>query len=91
MNIEPRHTRRGSVLTRNAIALIVSAVGSGLLGLLFWLIAAHLYSPRSVGLASGEISTMAVMSSVCQLNWSTVFPRFCQEAGTAWSARRVAE
>lgn len=83
MNIEPRHTRRGSVLTRNAIALIVSAVGSGLLGLLFWLIAAHLYSPRSVGLASGEISTMALMSSVCQLNWSTVFPRFCQEAGTA--------
>jgi O-antigen/teichoic acid export membrane protein len=70
-------------LARNAVALIASAVGTGFLGLVFWLVAANLYSPRSIGRATGEITAAGLMSSVCQLNWTTVYPRFCHRAGPA--------
>jgi glycosyltransferase involved in cell wall biosynthesis/O-antigen/teichoic acid export membrane protein len=68
-------------LTRSALALIVSASGSGLLGLVFWFAAAHLYTAKSVGLGSAEISSMMVLSALSQVNLVTVFPRFCQQAG----------
>lgn len=68
-------------LARSTIALLVSAGASGLLGVVFWIFAAHLYSSDSVGIALAEVSAMMLLSTGCQLSMATVFPRFCQQAG----------
>ena len=65
----------------SAFALMVSVVGSGLLGLVYWDDAAHLASPKSVGRAAGEIAAITLLSTLAQLSFGPVFQRFLPRAG----------
>jgi O-antigen/teichoic acid export membrane protein len=69
-------------LERTAIALVASSSISGLLGLLFWAVAAHMYRPVAVGLASAEIAAMILLANLSQLSLTNVFPRFLPTAGS---------
>lgn len=73
--------------TRNSLALMVSAVGSGLLGFAFWALIARRAGPAVVGAASAEISTVTFLGGMGSLNMINVFARFLPEAGTL--ARRL--
>ena len=72
---------QGSSLERNATALVASTSISGLLGVLFWGLATHIFTPAAVGLASAEISAMILLGSFAQLSLTSVFPRFLPVAG----------
>ena len=64
----------------NALALMISAAGSGILGLLYWGIGAHLASPNAIGRAAGEIAAVTLLSTFAQLSFGSVFQRFLPRA-----------
>ena len=73
----------------NALALMISAAGSGVLGLIYWGVAAHLASPESIGRAAGEIAAITLLSTFAQLSFGSVFERFLPRA--AERSRRLVE
>jgi O-antigen/teichoic acid export membrane protein len=72
---------------RSAIALALSAILSGALGLGFWVRAAHYQSVAVVGHASAEVSAITFLAAAGSLNLMTALPRFLPAAG--WNARRM--
>lgn len=72
---------------RGALALILSAAMSGVLGFVFWVLTAHKQSASAVGSVSAEVSAIMFLASVGSLSLSNVFARFLPEAG--WDARRL--
>lgn len=75
-------------LYRNAYALMLNtAVNSGF-GLLYWILAAHVFSDDEVGRGNALVSLMLLVSSLTQLNFSQALIRFLPRAGSA-SARLV--
>jgi O-antigen/teichoic acid export membrane protein len=62
--------------------MLSAGVTSGL-GLLYWVLAAHSYPPRVVGLNSELISAMLFLSGVAQLNLAGAFTRFIPRAAKA--------
>jgi O-antigen/teichoic acid export membrane protein len=78
MRSTPRGTYR---IYTSALALMISAAGSGILGLIYWDVAAHLASPQSVGRAAGEIAAITLLSTLAQLSFGPVFERFLPRAG----------
>jgi hypothetical protein len=92
--VSPAPTTRAPVLAllkdpalRGAVALMISAVGSGSLGLMFWSVAAHHQDSSAVGSVSAEVSSITFLAGVGSLNLINVFARFLPEAG--WHARRL--
>jgi O-antigen/teichoic acid export membrane protein len=71
----------GNPLYRSGYALIANVVGTTVVGLGFWAIAAHLYSRRQVGQASALVAALVVVSSFAQLNLNNTLPRFLTQAG----------
>jgi len=69
-------------LIRNAVALMISAGGTALLGVVFWGIAAHLTTTAAVGRASAEIAAMVLLANLAQLSFGTIFERFLPVAGS---------
>ena len=72
---------------REGYALVMSAAVAGVLGLVYWVVAARSYSPEDVGVNSAIISTMLLLSSIAQLNLSAGLIRFIPAAGA--SKRRL--
>lgn len=60
---------------------MLSNVMTSGLGLVYWILAARLYAPQFVGLASALISTMMFLSGVAQLNLRSALNRFVPVAG----------
>jgi O-antigen/teichoic acid export membrane protein len=75
-------------LFKNAYALIVNTGLTALLGAAYWVVAARIYDTNDVGRASALISAMMLISTVTQLNASSVLVRFLPRAGTN-SARLI--
>jgi O-antigen/teichoic acid export membrane protein len=73
------HTR--IPLFREGYALILSSAIAAGLGFLFWLVAARMYSPETVGLNSAAVSAMLFISGLSQLNLSSALIRFLPIAG----------
>jgi O-antigen/teichoic acid export membrane protein len=71
----------GSPLYRSGYALIANVAGTTIVGLGFWAVATHLYSPRHVGEASALVAALVVVSSFAQLNLNNTLPRFLTQAG----------
>jgi O-antigen/teichoic acid export membrane protein len=69
-------------LFRNAYALIVNEGLSAVSGLLYWLVAARLYSTELVGLNAAVISTMTFLAAMSQLSLGGALMRFLPIAGT---------
>ena len=72
---------------RSAIALALSAILSGALGLVFWARTAHYQSTATVGHVSAEVSAISFLAVIGGLNLAVAFPRFLPLAG--WDTRRM--
>lgn len=69
-------------LHRGGIALVANGAFNGLLGLAYWIEAAHLYGAVPVGRNSSLISAMLTISGVAQLNYSRSLSGLIPRAGT---------
>jgi O-antigen/teichoic acid export membrane protein len=68
-------------LDRTAYFLILGGGTTAALGLAFWSIAAHVYSPHVVGLNSAIVSAMTLVSGISTLGLSAVLVRYLPVAG----------
>ena len=68
-------------LYRNGYALIINAVSTSILGVLYWVIAARFYSTDAVGINSAAISTMTFLSSAARLYLDGALIRFLPRSG----------
>lgn len=76
-----RATERTSPLVRNAYALMANSGATSVLGVLYWALAARLYSAEAVGLGATVVSTMLLVSGLAQLNLMGPLTRFIPVAG----------
>lgn len=65
----------------NGYALVISSGVSSGLGLLYWALAARLYSADAVGFNAAIISAMMFLAGLAQLNLMSALLRFIPEAG----------
>ena len=65
----------------NGYALVLSSGLSSALGLLYWALAARLYSADSVGFNAATISAMMFLAGLAQLNLMSALMRFIPESG----------
>jgi O-antigen/teichoic acid export membrane protein len=65
----------------NGYALILSSAATSILGVAYWVLAAHNYSPDVVGLNSAAISAMMFLAGVAQLNLTSALIRFIPGTG----------
>jgi O-antigen/teichoic acid export membrane protein len=76
-------------LLRNGYALIINVGATSVLGLLYWILAAHLYSPAEVGVGNAAISLMQLLAGIGgQLTFAAALARFIPRAGSG--SRRLA-
>lgn len=68
-------------LFRNTYALIVNTGITAVLGFVYWVVAARLYSTTDVGLASAAISAMTLLAGIALFNLEEVLVRFIPIAG----------
>jgi len=63
-------------LLQNSFYLMLSTATMGLLGFLFWLLNARLFSPSQIGLATTLISATSLISYLSLFGFNTTFIRF---------------
>lgn len=80
-----------SPLTRNGYALLLSSVITSVLGLVYWLLAARLYSEGSLGRGAALVSAMLLVTSLATAGLKRGLIRFVPTAGggAARLVRRV--
>jgi len=78
--LQLRRPRTGR-LVQNAVALIVSGGGTGLIGIVFWGVAAHVATAANIGRTSAEIAAMTLLATLAQLSFGSTFERFLPIAG----------
>jgi O-antigen/teichoic acid export membrane protein len=66
---------------RDGLALILSSGITSVLGLLFWVLAARLFDPATVGVNSTVLSAMTLLGTVAQLNLGNALLRFVPVSG----------
>jgi O-antigen/teichoic acid export membrane protein len=76
-------------LYRNAYAWLASTGVSSGLGIVYWVLAARLYSPEVVGFSAALVSSMIFIAGVSQLNLMSALVRFIPTAGR-WTGRLIA-
>jgi O-antigen/teichoic acid export membrane protein len=76
-------------LTRNGYSLVMSAGMSSALGLVYWVLAARLYSAEEIGLNAALISTMMALGAVAQLNLGSMLTRFLPSIGISAAQRLI--
>jgi O-antigen/teichoic acid export membrane protein len=68
-------------LVRNAYSLVASTMANSALGVVFWIVAARILSPGTVGTDASLIAAMTFVSVLAQLNLGNGFNRFVPTAG----------
>ena len=68
-------------LYANAYALVANQVISAGLGLIYWPLASHLYSPETYGASFAVISTLLLISGIAQVGLGAGMNRFVPRAG----------
>ncbi|QNG21184.1 oligosaccharide flippase family protein [Rhodococcus triatomae] len=71
----------GRSLGRNSLALTLSALVTGGVGLVYWVAVAKVYPAAEVGAAAAVITTATMLSAFGNLSFGAVFERFLPEAG----------
>jgi O-antigen/teichoic acid export membrane protein len=74
-------------MRRSAYALIAGTGVTSLLGLLFWVLAAHWLSPAMVGIGASLVSALTLLANISTLGLRNGLVRFLPEAGP--TARRL--
>jgi len=69
-------------LVSSSLSLLISNATGAVLGVVFWIIAAHRYSPRAVGNGSAEIAAMTLLATSVQFAPMLIFNRFLYRSGT---------
>jgi len=69
-------------LITSSLSLLLSNVAGAVLGVVFWTLAAHRYSPEAVGNGSAEIAAMTLVATSVQFAPMLIFNRFLYRAGT---------
>jgi O-antigen/teichoic acid export membrane protein len=69
-------------LYRNGYALMANTAVTSLLGVIYWILADHLYAKAVVGRASAQVAAMMLISALTQLNFTSVLVRFLARAGS---------
>ncbi|MDZ5443008.1 hypothetical protein U2F26_09740 [Micromonospora sp. 4G57] len=67
-------------LNSNVYALMLNTAVSSLLGIVYWALAARLYSPAELGIGAAMVSTMSFLSNLSQLNLNGALARFLPRA-----------
>src|SRR5919201_4626183 len=82
----PGRLRRDSLL-RNSGYIMATTVANSLLGYLYWIVAAHIYAARDIGLAAALISTMTLASILSSqgIGWTLIQRLPTCLAGRVWS------
>lgn len=75
-------------LTVNAAALMTGTIATNSLGLVFWMVAAHLRPAAMVGRAAAGVAALTLLATIAQLNLTNVFVRLLPTAG-GWTRRLV--
>lgn len=68
-------------LYRNGYALLINAVSTSALGVLYWILAARFYSIEAVGINAAAISTMTFLSTAARLYLDGALMRFLPGSG----------
>jgi len=68
-------------LFRNAYALMLNVGITGLLGIAYWLLAAHHYTAAAVGRASAVLSVMSLLTGITAHNIVGALSRFIPQSG----------
>jgi O-antigen/teichoic acid export membrane protein len=68
-------------LFREGYALVVSSALTSVLGLVYWVLAARMYSAHAVGVNAALVSAMMFVAGVAQLNLMSALLRFLPSAG----------
>ena len=68
-------------LTRGGIALICNSALTSILGIAYWLVAAHLIRRADLGRGSALLSALLVVSALAQLNYSRALSGLLPKAG----------
>jgi len=77
-------------LFSGAYSLMASTASTALLGLVFWAVAARLYSSAAVGRDALLIVSLTTLSSICQLNLFDSIVRFLPAVAPSRRALRIA-
>lgn len=72
---------RPGTLIQNAIALMISSGGSAIVGVVFWIVAARIFTAAQLGKTTAEIAAMVLLSTLAQLSFGSIFERFLPVAG----------
>ncbi len=70
-------------LYRNGYLMILSSGLTSVLGLLYWILAARLYTPEAVGVNSAALAAATLLSGISQLNAQSMVVRFLPISGQA--------
>ncbi|NYI08120.1 lipopolysaccharide biosynthesis protein [Allostreptomyces psammosilenae] len=81
MTHQPTRRRPTDPLLRNAYALMANTGATAVLGLAYWILAAHYYAPEDVGLGSALIAALKLLAGLAALNLSGFLNRFVPRAG----------
>lgn len=69
-------------LLRNGYALIINVGATSVLGLLYWIVAAHLYSAAEVGVGNAAINLIQLLAGIGgQVTFGAALARFIPRAG----------
>jgi O-antigen/teichoic acid export membrane protein len=70
-------------LYRNAIYLMLNSAVQALLGFVFWILAARLYTAEAVGFASAALSAVSLLSCIAAFGFGMGLIRYLPDAGVA--------
>jgi O-antigen/teichoic acid export membrane protein len=68
---------------RDGLALVLSSAVTSGIGLLYWVVAARLFDPETVGVNSTMTSTLTLLGSAAQLNLGNALLRFVPTVGNS--------
>jgi O-antigen/teichoic acid export membrane protein len=68
-------------VARDGLALVLSSALTSAVGLLYWVVAARLFAPATVGVNSVALSTMQLLGGIAHLNLTQALLRFGPVAG----------
>jgi O-antigen/teichoic acid export membrane protein len=74
---------------RGSYALVANTVGTSVIGLAYWAVAAHLFSPEALGRAAALISALMLVATLSQLNLSSTLIRFLPQMGAPSASRLI--
>ena len=74
VKVAPGHAEAHRALTRGGIALISNSLLTSILGVVYWLIAAHVMGRADLGTGSSLLSALWAVSALAQLNYARALP-----------------